>query len=111
MDYDDGWYLWRNGKTFHSFLANHIVSGLDGVAAHYGCRVTIITVPLSVLKGGDIAFAPDLPEALNNNIYTRGWSRGFSVFLEFDPGFVPYEWSCFPVDNYNHYDEDGLLLG
>lgn len=86
----------------------------DRIKKEYGCRVTsvdytskrvvtacedgrsfkstqvIVTVPLSVLKDGDIDFAPALPAGVQENVDERDWWGGFKLFLEFDTDFDPY---------------------
>ena len=44
----------------------------------------IVTVPLSVLKDGDIAFAPALPAGIQENVDNRAWFRGFKLLVKFN---------------------------
>jgi len=47
----------------------------------------IVTVPLSVLKDGDIDFTPSLPRGVNRRASARPWQKGFKIYLEFDYNF------------------------
>eukprot|EP00588_Corethron_pennatum_P014035 CAMPEP_0194277800 /NCGR_PEP_ID=MMETSP0169-20130528/10013_1 /TAXON_ID=218684 /ORGANISM="Corethron pennatum, Strain L29A3" /LENGTH=812 /DNA_ID=CAMNT_0039021847 /DNA_START=29 /DNA_END=2467 /DNA_ORIENTATION=+ len=105
----------------------------DKVNKEYGCRVTsvdyegpdhvvttcesgssfvsthvIVTVPLSVLKDGDIKFKPVLSDGIQQNVEERGWLRGFKLFLEFDTDFDPE--SMFNFGGEYDYDPETKLL-
>ena len=44
----------------------------------------IVTVPLSVLKDGNIALVPALPAGIQDNVDNRAWFRGFKLLVKFD---------------------------
>ena len=49
----------------------------------------IITVPLAVLKAGDIAFIPALPQSKQTAIDTIGMDAGMKIILKFSSRFWP----------------------
>lgn len=68
----------------------------------------IVTVPLSVLKDGDITFKPDLPTGIQYNVDNRDWWGGFKFFFEFDMDFQPD--GSFSIGGERDY-ESGVLTG
>ena len=101
--------------SYHDFLNDYIAP--SDATIHYGCRVTsveyttnevvtvcqdgnvfqsqfvILTVPLPILKEGDIAFNPPLPTSMTVN--HPGWMwGGFKIIFEFQSDFVGS--FCFP---------------
>ena len=115
-------------RTWNDFLADHLAPKVPGGIV-YGCQVdrvdyrssggvevscrngksrtyvadyAVVTVPLSVLKGGDIAFNPPLPSAIAEH-HPRDMWEGFKIFIEFSSKFYP-ESFCFK-------DEEGKCEG
>ena len=58
--------------------------GPRGPEVHEG-RAAVVTVPLGVLKAGDLAFDPPLPEAKRRAIRAIGFGDAVKVLLAFDP--------------------------
>lgn len=53
----------------------------------YTCDKLIITVPLAVLKSGDITFVPALPGEKNDAIANIGMGSGMKIILKFNTRF------------------------
>jgi monoamine oxidase len=67
----------QDGVRVHS-------DGPRGLEVHEG-RAAVVTVPLGVLKAGDIGFDPPLPEAKHRAIEAIGFGDVVKVLLAFDP--------------------------
>lgn len=54
----------------------------------FKAKYVIVTVPLSILQDGDIAFSPPLPESIMSKKETFMW-QGFKLLIEFSKKFFP----------------------
>ncbi|MEM7256557.1 MAG: FAD-dependent oxidoreductase [Pseudomonadota bacterium] len=61
----------------------------DSTGGIYVADLAVVTVPLAVLKRGDIEFTPALPAAKQQVIDTANVWSGLKVFIEFDDPFYP----------------------
>jgi monoamine oxidase len=64
---------------------------IDTNKGMYRARSTICTIPLGVLKSGDVRFEPALPEQKLNAIDRIGWGTVAKVGLLFEEPFWPRE--------------------
>lgn len=62
----------------------HCANGIE-----YTADKVLITVPLSILKDGDIAFIPALPSEKITAINTIGMGKGMKIILKFSTNFWP----------------------
>jgi monoamine oxidase len=81
-------------KIVHNCKVEHIWHGRKGVQVSCGGRKfvadsVIVTVPLSVLKDGDIAFHPPLEPSLVDDHPVIAMVPGFKILLEFKWKFYP----------------------
>ena len=106
-----GEYKFKNSSWF-SFFDDYIVPGIVNNITlnspvtnidYTGSRITvtntagntfeadrvIVTVPLAVLKQGNITFTPALPQAKTNAIQQVDMPDGIKVFMEFSEKFYP----------------------
>jgi monoamine oxidase len=115
LDESDAWksglFDYKFRGTYFDFMNQHVFSdGVDQVLRnrpvskidYRGKRVkvyradgdlieadkVIITVPITVLKEGDIEFIPALPEAKNKAFAMLGMDAGMKVFLTFKADFA-----------------------
>lgn len=69
---------WSPDRVRVAAIGPHGPDVLDG-------RAAVVTVPLGVLKAGDIAFDPSLPDEKRRAIEAIGFGRAMKVLLVFDP--------------------------
>jgi monoamine oxidase len=91
-------------------------------AGDFESSFVICTVPLGVLKSGDIRFDPPLPKSHRRSIETIGMGNVTKLALKFDSAFWPTDvqyfglmtkkrgrWNYFL--NYRTFSEENILLG
>lgn len=91
-------------------------------AGDFEASFVICTVPLGVLKAGDIRFDPPLPKSHRRGIETIGMGNVTKLALKFDQAFWPEDvqyfglmsetrgrWNYFL--NYRTFSEENILLG
>ena len=91
-------------------------------AGDFEASFVICTVPLGVLKAGDIRFEPPLPNSHRRGIDTIGMGNVTKLALKFDKAFWPEDvqyfglmgetrgrWNYFV--NYRTFSEENILLG
>lgn len=91
-------------------------------AGDFEASFVICTVPLGVLKAGDIRFDPPLPKSHRRGINTIGMGNVTKLALKFDKAFWPEDvqyfglmseergrWNYFL--NYRTFSEENILLG
>ncbi|MGJ8570189.1 MAG: flavin monoamine oxidase family protein [Hoeflea sp.] len=91
-------------------------------AGDFEASFVICTVPLGVLKAGDIRFEPPLPKSHRRGIDTIGMGNVTKLALKFDHAFWPEDvqyfglmtetrgrWNYFL--NYRTFSEENILLG
>jgi len=88
-------------RVKNDIVYNAVVSKIDYSSPNGGTKVilqdgteysaskVICTVPISVLKDGDITFKPELPKAKQNALQKNKMKPGLKVAIEFDERFYP----------------------
>jgi monoamine oxidase len=61
----------------------------DHSGAEFTCDAVLVTVPLTVLQGGDIGFNPALPPSKLTAIEKIGMDRGMKIILKFSEAWWP----------------------
>jgi monoamine oxidase len=65
----------------------NLIKLTDGNGEIHACTILIITVPISVLKAGDINFVPNLPINTTSAMNRIGMDNGYKVMLGFYVNF------------------------
>ncbi len=82
----------------------------------YNADKLIITVPITVLKSGDIQFVPDLPSDKTDAFSKIGMAAGMKVFLKFSNNFYDKYFiggticAAYADDNIGKIPNDNVLL-
>ncbi|MET8981136.1 NAD(P)/FAD-dependent oxidoreductase [Streptomyces sp. NPDC004539] len=63
----------------------------DGKAVAFEARTAVITLPLGVLRGGDVEFSPELPAAKTEAMRTAEYHPACKVLMEFAAPVLPMD--------------------
>ena len=106
-----------NTKIVNIHQVGHKIHISDQNGEQHQADKVILSVPLGVLKAGDIRFEPLLPEAKQKAIQTLGYDRGMKVILKFsqrwwDADLLVIEGGAIcPEYLVSHYDQQPRLSG
>jgi monoamine oxidase len=75
-----------------------IIKLTDGSGNIHECTILIITVPINVIKSGDINFTPNLPISTTSALNRIGMDAGYKVMLGFYVNFWGKEVSAIYTD-------------
>jgi monoamine oxidase len=67
--------------------ASDIITITDSAGKQYTAKKVIVTVPLSILKNGDIAFSPSLPGSTTGAMANFGMDAAVRLILDFKKNF------------------------
>lgn len=83
--------LIRYGIQVQSVLYNNssTIALVDQNGATYTCDKLIVTVPLTVLRDGDISFSPPLDSTRRDALQRIGMGAGMKIILKFSSRFWP----------------------